>query len=75
MRTNFKLVTSLGVSLLAMAAPTMAQDAAAENADEQIVVTGTLVRGMWPIYHYPRLDPRPSVIRSTGDLPSSSAQG
>ncbi len=48
MRTNFKLVTSLGVSLLAMAAPAMAQDAAAENADEQIIVTGTLVRGIAP---------------------------
>lgn len=48
MRTNFKLVTTLGVSLLAMAAPAMAQEAADENADEQIVVTGTLVRGIAP---------------------------
>jgi hypothetical protein len=59
---------------LFLAAPALAQDAAAENADEQIVVTGTMVRGMWPIHHYPRLNPRPSVIRPTGNLPSSSAQ-
>ncbi len=66
MRTNFKLVTSLSVSLLAMAAPAMAQDAAAENADEQIVVTGTLVRGIAP--------PGTAVVGVTAkDIESSSA--
>lgn len=51
MRTNFKFVTMLGVSLLAMAAPAMAQETgAADNATgkDEIVVTGTLVRGIAP---------------------------
>lgn len=48
MRTNFKLVTSLGVSLLAMATPAMAQGSEDEPRGSDIVVTGTLVRGVAP---------------------------
>ncbi len=48
MRTNLRLVASIGVSLLALSTPALAQDAADGEKDSDIVVTGTLVRGIAP---------------------------
>lgn len=46
---NFRKLAFASVSLISIAMPAYAQDAAEDNGDEQIVVTGTLIRGIAPV--------------------------
>ena len=45
---NFRKLAFASVSLISIAMPAYAQDAAEDNGDEQIVVTGSLIRGVAP---------------------------